>query len=92
MFSRFGKSSVISSLTWGLVLTVIAVIVVFNVVSYFIAARQMESDLHVKAADSVRELAGVLGVPMWNLDESTIRRTSQVYAAFEDIVRISRHR
>lgn len=88
MFSRIGKSSVISSLTWGLVLTVITVIVVFNVISYFIAARQMESDLHVKAADSVRELAGVLGVPMWNLDESTIRRTSQVYASFEDIVRI----
>src|SRR5689334_997237 len=90
MQSRFRRinlqSSLVRTLTWGLVLTVIIVMVIFNIFSYLLTVKQIEDDLRRKAADSVQELAGVLATSLWNFDQKNLERTVQVYASFEDVV------
>ncbi|MBN1312307.1 MAG: GAF domain-containing protein, partial [Anaerolineae bacterium] len=81
-----GKPSIMRNLTWGLVLTVTVVLVLFNVFFYWRSANQIQRDLDSRATDIADRLSGVLGAPLWNFDARTIEQSAEVYSDLEEVV------
>jgi signal transduction histidine kinase len=80
------RRSILSSLTWSLVLTVVVIMVIFNLVFYLIAANQAFEDLQNRVRENAQELAGVLEFPLWNFDEQTIQQIGQVYSTIDEVI------
>lgn len=88
MNATVNRSTAIGSLTLGLVLTVVIVIVLFNIFFYFISTQQFETDLRERAQNSALQLSAVLGSALWNFDEQSIEQSAAVYAGLEDVVNL----
>jgi signal transduction histidine kinase len=82
------QSSVVGSLTVGLVLTIVVTIAVFNLFFYLLNTRQLETDLRTRVVETAIELAGVLGTPLWNFDDQSIARIVGLYDDFEDVLHV----
>jgi hypothetical protein len=74
-----GQQSIARRLTLTLILTVAAVSLVTVLLSYFYVARATRGQVEAKADEYAESLAGILDVPLWNMDEQSIVRIGQTY-------------
>ncbi|RPJ28946.1 MAG: GAF domain-containing protein [Chloroflexi bacterium] len=61
-------------------------IVLLGAAYYFVSVTQAERDLTQQATRRIEELADVLAIPVWNLDDASIEQIATVYLQSENVV------
>ncbi|MBI5590961.1 MAG: response regulator [Deltaproteobacteria bacterium] len=77
------KRSISRALTVTLISTVVAVSVITVTLIYHTISQRAKAQLEEKADEYIISLAGVLEIPLWDLDERNIIRTGQAFTQNE---------
>ncbi|MBX7058584.1 MAG: ATP-binding protein [Leptospirales bacterium] len=75
-------------LALALMAAVSLTLAILGLVVYLVLAADQEMRLSERTAERADRLAEVLSLPMWNLDEDSIRRIGRAYSDSSDIARI----
>lgn len=73
-------------LTVGLALTIALVVVSVGGINYATSVKQVDQELESKATDIIGKLADILASPLWNIEESEIKKIGQVYMDIDNVV------
>jgi two-component system, cell cycle sensor histidine kinase and response regulator CckA len=77
------KHSISRALTVALILMVVVVSTVTVFLNYLNLSQKTKIQLEEKANEYITSLAGVLEIPLWNLDELNVKRIGEAYAQNE---------
>jgi two-component system sensor histidine kinase/response regulator len=81
--------SISKDLTMASSIATIVVAVIAISIIYLTSTNKAHSQLELRCNDYIESLATILAVPIWQLEEETIRNTGEFYAQNEEIVRLS---
>ncbi|MBU1003197.1 MAG: EAL domain-containing protein [Proteobacteria bacterium] len=87
-FFHSGRS-ISKDMTLSLVLFALVVTTLVSVFAYQTRSREMLGELHAKADESISDAASVLTVPMWNLDDQSVRMVGSAFAKNELVQELS---
>jgi putative methionine-R-sulfoxide reductase with GAF domain len=82
----FRRRTLARDLAWRLAAVTTIIIVALGATYYFISVTEAESNLSQNATRRVEELADVLAIPLWNIDNASIEQIGTVYLQSENIV------
>ncbi|RPI86457.1 MAG: HAMP domain-containing protein, partial [Chloroflexi bacterium] len=82
----FRKRTLARDLALRLAAVTTIILVLLGTAYYFVSVTQAERDLSQQAARRIEELADVLAIPVWNLDEASIEQVATVYLQAENVV------
>lgn len=80
------QRTIARDLTLGLVATIFIVTLVVGLTGYQFIVRRAQNGLEVQAKESVERLAGVLSVPLWNVDTTSVKQFAEVFLQTADVV------
>ena len=86
VIKTYRTRTITRDLTLGLTVIITIILALIGSLNYFVSVRQAESDLSEQATDLVQKLAGVLSVPLWNLDSNAIEQIAVAYQQSENVV------
>lgn len=75
-------------ITLGLVLTILVVTMLVAVVSYGLILEAIRTTTEAEAVDSTERLAGVLSVPLWNVDAQAMAQSAEAFLQTADVVAV----
>jgi putative methionine-R-sulfoxide reductase with GAF domain len=80
------KRTLARDLALRLAAMITIILVLLGAAYYFVSVTQAERDLSQQAARRIEELADVLAIPVWNLDDASIQQIAAVYLQAENVV------
>ncbi len=84
--SDYKKRTIVRDLASGLALIIVVVVVSLSSLGYFFFVIQTERDLDEQATNTVENLADILAVPVWYLDETAIAQIAEAYQHTDTLV------
>ncbi|MEN8246447.1 MAG: ATP-binding protein [Thermodesulfobacteriota bacterium] len=75
----YGRRTIVRDLVIWLTIAVSATVIIQIAIYYLYSTHISEQELNARAESTTEELAGVLAISMWNLNQNVIRQISNAY-------------